>query len=110
MTNYRKGDLLLVIFPFVDAQHGKRRPALVVADTGDQDVVLARVTTQKTRDSFDVELNDWKSAGLLSPSTVRLHKLATINKSLVQRHLGSLSDIDRTRIGALLKRFSSGWC
>src|SRR4051794_746699 len=95
MTTYRKGDVLLVAFPFVDEGQNKRRPAIVVADTGDQDVLLARVTTQKSRHKFDLELADWKAAGLLAASVVRLHKLATIDKSLVQRQLGRLSDVDR---------------
>jgi mRNA interferase MazF len=109
MTTYRKGDVLLVAFPFVDEGQNKRRPAIVVADTGDQDVLLARVTTQKSRDKFDLELADWKSAGLLAASVVRLHKLATINKSLVQRRLGQLSDSDRNQVAPLLDTLCSGW-
>jgi mRNA interferase MazF len=108
MTTYRKGDVLLVAFPFVNEGQSKRRPAIVVADTGDQDVLLARVTTQKSRDEFDLELGDWSSAGLLAPSVVRLHKLATINKSLIQRKLGRLSDTDRNRVASLLGTLYGG--
>ena len=45
-TSYLPGDLVLVDFPFTTGGPGKPRPALVVLDTGDADVVLARVTTQ----------------------------------------------------------------
>ncbi|MGA8346262.1 MAG: hypothetical protein WB773_00450, partial [Isosphaeraceae bacterium] len=45
-TSYLPGDLVLVDFPFTTSGPGKPRPALVVLDTGDADVVLARVTTQ----------------------------------------------------------------
>jgi mRNA interferase MazF len=109
MTTYQKGDVVLVAFPFVDEGHNKRRPALVVADTGDQDLVLARITTQQSRDEFDIELRDWKAAGLVALSTLRLHKLATISKSLVQRRLGQISDTDRSRVGTLLLDLCSGW-
>jgi mRNA interferase MazF len=109
MTNYRKGDLLLVAFPFTDVGQSKRRPAMVIADTGDSDVLLARVTTQNTRGSFDVELADWQAARLLAPSVVRLHKLATIKKSLVERPLGTLTDADRKSVGRVLEQLSSGW-
>jgi len=45
MTNYNFGDVVLVAFP----THGtlKKRPALVVLDTGDADIVLAPITTTK---------------------------------------------------------------
>ena len=109
MTTYRKGDVLLVAFPFVDEGQNKRRPAMVVADTGDQDVLLARVTTQKSRDKFDLVLTDWRAAGLLAASVVRLHKLATINKSLVQRQLGRLADVDRNQVAPLLDALCGGW-
>lgn len=58
MTDYRKGDLLLVDFPFADASQAKRRPAMVVADTGDEDLLVARVTTQTARDDFDIEITE----------------------------------------------------
>jgi mRNA interferase MazF len=109
MTNYQRGDLLLVDFPFVHAGKAKQRPALVVADTGDNDVVLARVTTQSQGSAFDVAIANWKAAGLLAPSVVRLHKLATIDKSLVQRRLGKLTGNDRTNVAAAITQFCSGW-
>ena len=101
--------MLLVAFPFVAEAQNNRRPAIVVADTGDQDILLARVTTQKSRDKFDLELVDLKSAGLLATSVVRLHKLATINKSLIQRHPGRLSDSDRNQVASLLGALCGGW-
>ena len=76
MTSYQKGEIPLVSFPFADVLQSKRRPAMVVADTGDGDVLVARVTTQQSRDSFDVEIADWRGAGLLASSVVRLHTRA----------------------------------
>ena len=45
MTSYQPGDLVLIAFPYT-AGGGKVRQAMVVADTGDADIVVARVTTQ----------------------------------------------------------------
>lgn len=94
MINYQIADLLLVDFPFTSTGPGKPRPALVILDTGDADVVLARVTTQSHGSAYDVQILAWKQAGLLAPSTVRLHKVATLAKSRVHKHLGSLAAID----------------
>lgn len=109
MTNYQPGDLLLVIFPFAHGGQGKQRPALVIADTGDNDVELARVTTQNWNTGFDVKIGDWQAAGLMAPSVARLHKLATISKSLIQRPLGKLSSTDRSRIKPILVQLCAGW-
>ncbi|MGQ9631706.1 MAG: type II toxin-antitoxin system PemK/MazF family toxin [bacterium] len=87
MKSYRPGEIILVSFPFVNATSAKRRPALVLLDTGDEDIVVARVTSQPVRPPFDVELMEWQQAGLMLPSVVRVHKVATLEKRLVERRL-----------------------
>src|SRR5947209_11142004 len=101
-TAYRRGDLVLLAFPFAGAAVAKARPAMVVADTGDADLVVARVTTQLHAASWDHEIAVWRAAGLLAPSAVRLHKLATLERRLVQRPLGRLTDGDLRRVSAIL--------
>ena len=67
------------------------RPALVLLDAGDDDIVVARITSQEIRDEFDIEIHEWEAAGLALPSLVRVHKLATLDKRLVRHRLGALS-------------------
>ena len=106
LESYRFGEILLLDFPYTDGAGASRRPALVlldtgdndVLDTGDNDVVVSRVTGQPARDQYDIEVNDLGSAGLRLQSIVRLHKLATLKKRLVQRRLGSLSEVDQNRV------------
>jgi mRNA interferase MazF len=107
--SYAPGELVLVAFPYSSGGQSKNRPALVVADTGDLDIVVARVTTQLHQTPFDVLLSEWQAAGLLASSVVRLHKLATIAKSLVQHLLGSVQPADRKSIGTVLKHLYGNW-
>ena len=109
MINYQPGELLLIAFPYTAGAQTKSRPAMVVLDAGDADIVVARVTTQSGHDNHDVLLQDWKDAGLLAPSTVRLHKLATLEKTLVQRRLGCVQNEDRVAIGAAMQRIFGTW-
>lgn len=95
---YSWGDIVLVAFPLSDISGAVRRPGLVLFDSGDEDVMLARITTQARRDRTDVRLADWKAAALIAESVVRLSKLATIKKSLVHRHLGTLSLKDKKTV------------
>jgi mRNA interferase MazF len=109
MITYPIGDLLLVNFPFTVSGPGKPRPALVILDAGDADVLLARVTTQAHAGPFDVLIVDWQQAGLLAPSTVRLHKLAALAKSHVHKRLGALAAHDRKSVAAVLQRIAAAW-
>jgi|GEM_PF-3350446 mRNA interferase MazF len=45
--NYQAGDLLLMAFPYVGGAQSKVRPALVLLDMGDEDVLVARVRGNK---------------------------------------------------------------
>ena len=89
MAHCRTGTVVLVKFPFTDGSGAKKRPALVLLDTNDQDVLLARITTQSSVSPCECELADWSKAGLKAPSFVRLHKLATLEKKLIERSLES---------------------
>ncbi len=44
LASYAAGDIVLLKFPFTDASGSKRRPARLLLDTGDDDIVVARVT------------------------------------------------------------------
>jgi len=91
MASYATGDVVLLEFPFTDTAGSKRRPALILLDTGDDDIVVARVTGQLSAAPQDVTLDEWQQAGLLLPSVVRLHKVATLQRRLVDKKLGRLT-------------------
>jgi mRNA interferase MazF len=104
MKDYRPGEVVLLSFPFADAAGAKRRPAVVILDTGDEDIVVARVTSQVTQTVFDVELVEWQQAGLLLSSVVRVHKMATLEKRLVERRLGALTPGDWAQVRAQIQQ------
>ncbi len=103
MKQYNPGEIVLLSFPFSDAKTEKRRPALIMLDTGGDDIIVARVTSQSPRSSYDLELIDWKKAGLLLPSTVCINKIATLEKNLVERRLGKLTPDDWIRLVKCIK-------
>jgi mRNA interferase MazF len=104
MPNYLSGEVLLLLFPFADATGARRRPALVLLDTGDADIVVARGTSQIVRTVFDVERVEWQQAGVLLPSVVRVHKVATLEKRLVERRLGTLTSNDWAQVCARIQQ------
>lgn len=104
MEIYGAGEVVLVEFPFTGGEGNKRRPALILLDTGDNDVIVARVTSQEGRDEFDVEVKNWKTAGLLRESIVRVHKIATLEKTLITRKMGKLTASDWADVKAAIER------
>jgi len=87
------GDILICDFPFTSGVTSKVRPALLLFDL-QQDAIICRVTSVLHTGSLDVILNDWRSAGLLKPSVVRLGRIITAEKTIFLRRLGTLSAAD----------------
>jgi mRNA interferase MazF len=108
MTTYQSGEILLLSLTFTDGITTKLRPVLVMLDTGDQDIVVARVTTsQTTQTAFDIEIIEWQQAGLARSSVVRLHKMNTVEKRLINRQLGILTSRDWTQVREKIKQIWS---
>ena len=104
MTSYNFGDIVLVGFPHTDLQGISKRPAIVLYVSGDQDVLLARITTQEYTTETDYKIPDWQKSGLLTESYIRLGKQATIEKRFIIRKLGTLETKDIEVLKSILKR------
>jgi mRNA interferase MazF len=101
---YAFGDVLIINFPFSDDLGSKRRPVMVIKDTNDKDVLIAKITSQAYSTSYDADLQDWKQGGLLSPSVVRIHKIQTLHSSLIFGHIGRLTSTDLNTVKKALMR------
>ncbi|MBF0201263.1 MAG: type II toxin-antitoxin system PemK/MazF family toxin [Desulfamplus sp.] len=104
MTVYNFGDVILIGFPHTDLHTISKRPALVLYDSGDKDVLAARITTQKYTTGLDYKIQHWKESGLIIESYIRLGKLATIEKAYIVKFLGKLNDLETEYIKTVLRR------
>ena len=99
MTTYKRGDVVLVPFPFSNQASIKKRPAVVISSTlyneTSQDIVILAVTSkiEKTSDIGECRIEDWRDAGLLKPSAIK-PAISTIEQALVLKKLGGLSTKD----------------
>ncbi len=108
MTVYKRGDIVLVPFPFSDQTTTKKRPAVAISSNRynavSQDIIIMAVTSQ-TEKSFTIGeclIKNWKEAGLLKPSTVK-PVISTIEQKLVLKKLGMLSPDDLALLDSTLK-------
>ena len=63
-----------------------------------------RRKTNRTGRKFcqiDVQVDQWREAGLDRSSTIRLSRLVTVEKSILTRRIGKLSLADASRVRTL---------
>lgn len=112
MTNYERGDIVLVPFPFSNQTTTKKRPAVVISSNLyneiSQDVIIMAITSriEQTNEIGETFIENWESAGLLKPSTVK-PAISTIESNLVLKKLGKLSPRDLASLDNILKSLIS---
>lgn len=106
-----KGDIILVPFPFTDLSQTKLRPAVVLwADDRGEDVTLCFVSSQKVnriaKYEFVIASDDpqFSMTGLKVTSKVRVARVVTIERRLLQRRLGRLSEQLIARLNQALRK------
>ncbi len=97
---YRRGDVVLVLFPNSDLRTAKTRPALIVQadnlETGSSQVIVAMISSNvrrvghPSRIFFKLDTPEGLKSGLLTDSVIMTDNLATISKRAVDRRIGCL--------------------
>jgi mRNA interferase MazF len=94
-----KGDIVVIPFPFSNLQGFKRRPALVLADSGSKDSILCQITSKNVKDRFAVSITPGDTGGKLPiDSNIRPNKLFTIEKSIILYKICTLSNNKLTSV------------
>jgi len=99
---YRRGDVVLVLFPDSNLLTAKRRPAFVVQaddlDAGLSQTIVAMITSNMSRAGHASRVSIMKSAqegrdaGLLTDSVVMTDNLATVLENEIDRAIGHIDD------------------
>jgi mRNA interferase MazF len=105
MAGFSFAEIIIVDFPFSDGLRSKPRPALVLACDKDNDLLVARITSNPPETEFDVALQDSAFSNLMFDSVVRVSKLATIISSGVKKKIGVLSESDKKAVQKALRGF-----
>ncbi|HTE57298.1 MAG TPA: type II toxin-antitoxin system PemK/MazF family toxin [Verrucomicrobiae bacterium] len=83
------GTVVLINFPFADLRGYKKRPAMVVARSSLNTVILCQITSRRLPDVPSIELTkaDFESGGLPITSYIRPDKLFTVDSSTAEKKL-----------------------
>ena len=103
MDQLKFGQVVLLRFPFTDGISFIRRPALIIRDCGDGDIIVCRITSEIYYSEFDIEIKDFEKSGLKLPSVIRVHKIATLEKNLVELKMGKIESERLNKVQPIVK-------
>jgi mRNA interferase MazF len=91
----KRGDIVLVPFPFTNLTDSKRRPALIISGDGlnnTEDIILAQITSNNRLDDFSVSFDNQNdlTTPLNKASEIRCNKIFVASKSIVIRQLSTI--------------------
>ncbi|MDR0799899.1 MAG: type II toxin-antitoxin system PemK/MazF family toxin [Dysgonamonadaceae bacterium] len=92
------GSIVLMKFPYTDGISHKRRPALVIKNFQDGDVLVCRITSKIYESQYDIYLDHWLKYGLKLPSVIRIHKMATLERNRIEAVMGQVDDTVQSMI------------
>jgi mRNA interferase MazF len=94
MERFVRGTVVVLPFPFSDLKGTKRRPALVLADLPGDDIILCQITSQESKDSFAIPLNqsDFIVGSLPAQSYIRPTRIFTADKNIILRKSGTINN------------------
>ena len=93
----KRGDIVLVPFPFTDLSKEKVRPAVVISVENDIDVSVAFISSMIPQESTATDFvlsesnPDFSVAGLKRSSVFKMNKVITLERSKILRRLGKVS-------------------
>jgi mRNA interferase MazF len=110
-THLKRGDIVLVPFPFTDLTAEKLRPAIIVSpDPQDFDVIIAFISSivpsgELPPVDFLLTSNhpDFPQTGLKKASVFKMKKLLTIERTKIIRRLGKVSPAIQKELDGRLK-------
>lgn len=111
----KAGDIVLIKFPFSDLESSKKRPALVLSRSeltpkvGLLTIAMITSKIEGLKIPGDCIVKKWQDAGLLHESLVRLSKIATVDKELMLKKLGSLHHDDLVKIKSAFQKHFKFW-
>jgi len=105
----KKGDIVLVPFPFTDLSQTKLRPAVVLwVDPQGQDTTLCFISSQNLDRTTDDELilvmddPEFAQTGLKVASKIRVTRIVTLDRQLLQRRLDQLGKMQIQHLNEVL--------
>ncbi|MBU0693121.1 MAG: type II toxin-antitoxin system PemK/MazF family toxin [Candidatus Omnitrophica bacterium] len=107
----KRGDIILIPFPFTDLTSSKVRPAVIISSNPQKnDIIIAFISSivSKPIGNADFLLTsshpEFSPTGLKRDSIFKMDKLLTIHNALILRYLGRVNFEIQKELDELLKK------
>ena len=103
-TNYNRGAVVLLPFPFSDQTSAKIRPAVVVNPPHPSNdlLVVAVTSVGEALRPGEFPIQFWREAGLIHPSFAK-RAVASVSGELVRKALGQLRESDLVKLDVAVR-------
>ena len=100
MEKFEIGDVVLVLFPFSNLKWQKFRPALVLAHSEFNNVILCQITSKpySSKTAIKLESSEFEKGNLPITSYIRPDKLFTAESSIIEKLSGKINKKKRTQV------------
>jgi len=91
--SYKKGDIVLIKFPFTDLSNAKKRPVLIIKDENRlNDFVCFQITSKSTQEAlYPIDSHNLIDGELRLVSFVKYDKCFTLSSDIVDKKLASVN-------------------
>jgi len=103
--SFRKGDLVLIRFPFQEKEGMKLRPSLVLAATTDILTVCFMTSQLHPQESLDVVLRPDAGNGLDRDTLIKTARLASLQRNMAVRRIGRIGEAALQELNRKLMRW-----
>ena len=99
MEKIVKGDVVVIRIPFTDLSSDKKRPALVIANLGGEDLILCQITSKEQLTNFvKLTQKDFSTTNLDVNSFIRLDKIFTLDSKMIEYKIGKINQEKITEV------------
>jgi mRNA interferase MazF len=103
MARFVAGDVVILPFPYTNQAGSKKRPAVVLKETRDNDLLVCTITSAAYgSESLPLDKKNLKSSGLRVDCSVRPDRLLVVTPGLVEKKTGRLSQEMVSAVKAVL--------
>lgn len=105
---YKKGEIVLVPFPFTDLEGQKLRPAVILGQNGKQDYILCFISSKDSKiQANEIKIKTDSKNNLKTDSKIVVSKICTLDKKVILGQLGTLGKEQIKKVDQILRKIFS---
>ncbi len=90
MERFVKGDVVVLPYPFTDSSQTKRRPALIISNQVNEDIIACQITSRSGNNAIALGKEHFEKGNLSAESYIKPFHIFTIKTRRIYYKVGQL--------------------